>query len=101
MPRTALAICEKTTYELLPYDFDFTDVLLSGEALTDTPPIVVTSEPTTSPPLIVGMPVLSSPNVQVMIDGGLSPRLYLMRCKVTTSLGNERECVGRLLVTDT
>ncbi len=97
--RIAAEVCEKTPYEKLPYDFDFTDVLLTGEVIAASPPPTVTDTPASQ--LLLSAPVLATPKVQVVIDGGNVGVDYTLSCKVTTNLGYERECIGQLKVLST
>lgn len=110
---------EKRSSELRIFDFDFSADLPAGVTITSV--ISLSAEPTTSPAIVFGSPIINADPVnftedghiapagtvvQVSIDGGAIPvngqfQMYTLRCKANTSNGERIEGTVWLKVNDT
>lgn len=79
------------------YEFDFTDLLATGETVSAVSGVTATT-PSGSSALTVGSPTLTSPSAFVRISGGTSGYVYLLTCTVTTSASNTLVACGHLRV---
>lgn len=82
--------------ETLTFDFDFSNLLSSGETLTGTPAVTVQS----GSGLSLGTPTIEGRTVKVAVGDGVNGSDYIVQCSVATSLGNVRQMDGRLQVRD-
>jgi len=83
--------------ETLTFDFDFSNLLSSGETLTGGPAVTVqvgTGE------LSLGTPPIVGKTVKVAVGDGVDDHDYVLQCSAATSLGNVRQMDGRLQVRD-
>jgi hypothetical protein len=92
--RTAPQILIKAESESYLANFDWTDVVATGETVSSA---TVTAVPTT---LTIGSPGLSDAIVQVRLSGGTGDDVYELKCVAVTSLGNTLTGVGLLIVED-
>lgn len=96
----------KTPREDLLFTLPFANLLESGETINEPGSGEAYSddlrvEPVTHPvQLTVGEPELSGTDLQMQISGGLAGTIYRIAQTVATSLGNTREAIGYVKVTD-
>ena len=92
--RTAPQVLIKAETESYRANFDFSEVLTTGETVSSS---VVTAVPAT---LTIGTPSHSGAVVQVRLSGGTGNDEYAVTCVAQTSLGNTIVGVGCLIVED-
>jgi hypothetical protein len=95
MPKKAPQVNEKTPDESAPFDFDFSEDLVTGETITGSP--VMSATPSG---LNLGVPSVNGSIVQVRISAGTARTTYDVRCKITTSQSNTYEGSGDLIVNE-
>lgn len=87
----------KGTSESRVYGIDFSRLLVTGETLSSI--ISVTAAPTgTTSDLAISGQTISGTQVQFRLSGGQTQKVYQLTALVNTSLGNELEGAGRLVI---
>jgi hypothetical protein len=85
-------VLTKTVYEDREFNFEWADVLATGETISSES---VTVSPTG---VTVGTPATSGTLVQVTLSSGTANTTYELTCRITTSLGQDFEAFGLLQV---
>lgn len=67
------------------FNWDFTLMLMTGDSIATVVGTLVTSGDDAL--VLVGSPALASPKVSQKISGGTLGSKYVVRCRVTTTLG--------------
>lgn len=94
MSKQAEEVLEKTAYEVKYYVFNFADEMETGETITSQS---VTCSPSG---LTIATPVGINQYVQVKLSGGTAGTAYLLKCRITTNVGETIDGSGRLVVTE-
>jgi hypothetical protein len=88
-----MAILIKKAAESRLYNFDFSGLLATSEALTGSPTVTATPDGE----LTIGTPAVQSPVVQVQISDGIEGSQYDLVCVADSDANNTLQVDGRLL----
>lgn len=87
----------KLSGESRVYAMDFTNLLAANETISSVGTVTQSSSGTA---LTLGPTAISGPQVQFRISGGDSGKIYKLTVPITTSLGNDLDGTGYLIVQD-
>lgn len=90
----------KTPQEEDSFEFDFTDLLATGETIVSaviTADVIYGTDPNPNN-IIGGLPTISTPKVFIKLIGGVAGAIYCVHCLATCSSGLKKELKGDLKI---
>lgn len=98
----ALKWPDKDPEEILDYPVDFSDWLVTGAQIDDSPVVTVTqvgvSDPGGLVDLVVSQIQMANPNVVVWLTGGTNGEKYTFKIKGTDNQSPQRTYVRRVVI---